>query len=93
MTRTRTFPVVDGDKAKRIFAEQIRPTLTEADRGRFVTINEDTGEFEIDDNDLVGAVRARDRFGKDAPLFMLRAGYRAPYSMGVADEDNRLEIW
>lgn len=93
MTRTRTFPVVDGDKAKRIFAEQIRPTLTEADRGRYVTINEDTGEFEIDDDDLAGSLRARRRFGKDAPLFMLRAGYIAPYTMGFAEEDNRLEEW
>ena len=62
MTRTRTFPVVDGDKAKRIFAEQIRPTLTEADKGRYVTINTDTGEFEIDDDDLASSLRARERF-------------------------------
>ncbi len=90
---TRTFPVVDGEKAKRIFAEKIRPMLTEADRGKYVTINEETGEFEIDDHDFNGAIRARARFGKDAPLLTIRAGYRAVYTMGVAEEDNRLETW
>ncbi|MBC8141915.1 MAG: hypothetical protein H7Y38_10795, partial [Armatimonadetes bacterium] len=72
---------------------QIRPQLTEADRGRFVTVNTDNGEFEIDDDDLAGSLRAQERFGMDAPLFLIRAGFRAAYSMGVSDEDSRLENW
>ena len=80
-------------KAERIYAEQIRPTLTEADKVRYITVNADTGEYEIDDDDFAGARRARTRFGKGIPLLTIRAGYKAVYTMGVAAEDNELENW
>ncbi len=68
---------VNVAKAKQIYQERIRPTLTQGDKGKFVTINIQTCEHEIDEDNFAGARRVHPRFGKDAPLLTIRAGYKA----------------
>ena len=72
---------VNGERALRWYADKIGPEVEATGRGRFVVINVETGEYEIDDDDLAATRRARARF-PDAPLFTLRVGYPAAYRLG-----------
>jgi hypothetical protein len=66
-----------AERGEAIYREKIRPSLNAADKGKYLTINVQTGEYEIDTDDLTGALRASARFGRNVPLYTLRVGYRA----------------
>lgn len=73
-----------GDIARRgqaIYDQRIRPLVDPEHRGEFLVLNVDTGEYEIDPEDVVATERARARFA-DAPLFTVRVGYKAAYRLG-----------
>jgi hypothetical protein len=67
-------------KGKAIYAASIRPTLTDADKGKLVTIHTETGEYLIVADDETHAAEVATRFGAGQPLYTLRVGYRAVYS-------------
>lgn len=70
-------------RGQQIYARQIAPRLEPGDRGKFVIVNVETGDFEIDADDLAASRRAKERF-EDAPLFTLRVGHPAAYRLGGA---------
>ncbi len=69
--------------ARQVYSERLRARLEPHEDGKFVVINLDTGEYEVDADDLTASDRARSRFG-DAPLFVLRVGRPAAYHLGGA---------
>ena len=78
-----------SDLGERIYREKIRPTLTEADIGRFVAIDVHSGEHEIDDEDVAATIRLHKRI-PDAFSYGIRVGYSAAYFFGGYDEEPEL---
>lgn len=59
-----------------IFARDIQPTLSADDHGKYVVIDVETGEYEIDPDQIVTSERLRNRV-PDAQAWLLRVGHRA----------------
>ena len=78
-----------ADLGEKIYREHIRPTLTEADIGKFVHIDVNSGEYEIDDDDLAADDRLHAR-RPDASGYIMRVGYSAAYFMGGHYEEPKL---
>jgi hypothetical protein len=58
------------------------------DRGKFLVLDIETGEYELDADELVALQRAR-RKKPDAALYILRIGYPAAYRIGRAYAQSR----
>jgi hypothetical protein len=65
-----------------IFDRQVQPTLRPEDDGKFVAIDVETGDFEIDEDDYAVIARLRAR-KPAADVWLMRAGYRAAYRIGA----------
>jgi len=65
-----------------IFDKQVRPALRAEDDGKFVAIDVETGDYEIDEDDYAAIARLRSR-KPAADMWLMRAGYRAAYRIGV----------
>lgn len=80
-TTKRTLDELAG-LGKEIFDRQVRPALRSEDDGKFVAIDVETGDYEIDEDDY--AVIARLRLRKPAAdIWLMRAGYPATCRIGV----------
>ena len=77
------------DLGEKIYRAKIRPTLIESDIGKFVHIDVNTGEYEIDDDDISGEVILCQRV-PNAKIYTLRVGYSAAYFMGGHYEEPQL---
>ena len=78
-----------ADLGEKIYREKIRPTLTEADIGKFVHIDVNSGEYEIDDDDISGDMKLSERV-RDAKIYGMRVGYSAAYFLGGHYEEPKL---
>lgn len=65
-----------------IFDRQVRPVLRPEDDGKFVAIDVESGDFEIDEDDYAAVTRLRSR-KPAADVWLMRAGYRAAYRIGA----------
>lgn len=69
-------------RGQMLYEQKISAATDEPEnRGKMLVINVDTGEYEMDDDDVVAAKRAKARFG-EAALFTMRIGYPAAYRLG-----------
>jgi len=57
-----------------IFSRQVKPSLRPEDDGKFVAIDVDEGEYEIDEDDYTAVMRLKSR-NPDAEVWLARAGY------------------
>ena len=64
-----------------LYEQQIKAQVEDGNQGKFLVINTETGEYEMDADDVLAAKRAKSRF-PDAPLFSMRVGYAAAYRIG-----------
>ena len=74
---------------EKIYQDSIRPTLSEADIGKFVHVDINSGEYEIDDDDISGEDKLCQRV-PNAKIYTLRVGYSAAYFMGGHYEEPQL---
>ena len=65
---------------KEVYARQVRPRLTPADDGKYVAVDIDTGEYEVDADDYQAAARLRARLPL-AQTWLERAGHPTTYVM------------
>ncbi len=65
-----------------IFDRQVQPTLRPEDDGKFVAIDVESGDFEIDEDDYAVIARLRAR-KPAADVWLMRAGFRAAYRIGA----------
>lgn len=66
-----------SDNARRgieIYKQVVEPKLTVDDKGKYVAIDLDSGEFEVDKNDLVAIKRLRTRMPA-AVMYLAREGF------------------
>ena len=68
-------------RGQALYDEEIRPKVEAENKGKFLVINVETGEYEMDADDVAAAKRAKSRF-PDAPLFSMRVGYPGAYRLG-----------
>ena len=64
-----------------LYDQQIRDKVDSIDKGKFLVLNIETSEYEIDADELVALRRAKAR-DPDAPLYILRIGYATAYRLG-----------
>jgi hypothetical protein len=64
-----------------IYESTVRPQLKPEDHGRFVALDIDTNEFEIDDDELTACDRLRVRL-PEAQIWMVRVGSRYVHRFG-----------
>lgn len=64
-----------------IYDRQIRPSLRPEDDGKFVAIDVETGDYELDDDDYAAVMRLRAR-RPGADIWLMRAGYPTTYRFG-----------
>lgn len=58
-----------------IYARKVAPLLTKRDRGKFVAIDTQSEEFEIDSDEQAACARLRERM-PDSQTWLKRVGYR-----------------
>ncbi len=66
-----------------LFDQQVRPALRPDDEGKFVAIDVETGDYELDVDDYAVVARLRAR-KPAADIWLMRAGYPTTYKMGAA---------
>lgn len=69
-------------RGKDHFSREIASRLSSEDEGRFVIVDVESGDYEVDDEDLIASRRLLER-RPDAVLFGLRVGSPTAYRFGV----------
>ena len=68
-------------RGQALYEERLRAEVDARDRGKFLVLDIETGEYEIDVDELAALQRAK-RKNPDAVLYILRVGYPAAYRIG-----------
>lgn len=68
-------------RGEEVFASQVRPNLTESDRGKFAAVDIETGLYEVDADDYAATERLLAR-KPDAQIWLMRVGHPTAYRMG-----------
>src|SRR5688500_6368102 len=71
-----------GRLADEVFERQVRPTLRASDVDKFLALDVDTGEHEIDVDDYTAVERLRAR-KPSAEIWLMRVGHPAAYRTGL----------
>ena len=69
------------DRGERIYAEQIKPLVEPQENGKFIVIDIESGDYEIDADSLAAEARLQER-RPAAVGFLSRVGYESAYSIG-----------
>ena len=69
-------------RGKALYVQQIRDRVEAGNRGRFLVINIETGEFVLDDDHLSASDRAAAMY-PGAPFYTVRVGYPAVGRIGA----------
>lgn len=70
-------------RGQALYEEQLRAVVDARDRGKFLVLDIETGEYELDVDEVAAIQRAKRR-KPDAVLYILRIGYPAAYRIGRA---------
>ncbi len=69
-------------RGEEIYERQIRQQVEGGNKGKFVVVDIETGEFEVDGDDLQATKRAMAK-RPEAILYGLRIGFPTAYTMGA----------
>lgn len=72
----------NAERGQALYDAQIRAQVEEKHRGKFLILDVNTGDYEIDAEDLAACHRLLER-KPDAVLFGVRVGHRAAYRLGL----------
>jgi hypothetical protein len=68
-------------RGQALYEERLRAKVDPRDRGKFLVLDIETGEHELDVDELAALRRAK-RKNADAVLYILRIGYPVAYRIG-----------
>jgi len=68
-------------RGEAIYEQDIRPNIESQNKGKFLVLDIESGDYEIDEDDLVATKRVMAK-RPDAVLYGLRIGYPAAYRLG-----------
>lgn len=63
------------------YEQRIRPQVEVNNKGKFLVINTETGDYEIDADGIAAGKRAKTKY-PDAPLFTMRIGAASTFRLG-----------
>ena len=69
-------------KAKAIFDNKILSTLSNSDIGKYLVIDTQTDEWELDESDYQASLRAYNKNPGTRTRYGVRVGHRAVYNIG-----------
>jgi len=69
------------DRGQELYDRSIRENVEAQARGKFLALDIETGEYEIDADERVALERARTK-NPDAALYLIRVGYPTAYRLG-----------
>jgi hypothetical protein len=78
-----------GQRGQALYDQTIRAQVEAENRGKFLILDVNTGDYEIDAEDLNASERLLAR-RPDAVLFGVRIGYRAAYRLGGKKQANSI---
>ncbi len=70
-----------AQRGQAFYEQQIRAKVDASNKGKFLVLDIETGEYEIDEDELEALKRAKAKH-PDAALYMLRIGYATAYRLG-----------
>lgn len=70
-----------AERGQALYDHQVRGKVEPNYKGKYLVLDIETGEYEIDDYELAALERAKAK-SPDAALYMLRVGYSSAYRMG-----------
>ena len=70
------------DRGRRIYEERIKPVVEPEQNGKFIIIDIESGDYEIDEEELEASARLRER-RPDSVRFLAKIGCKATYRMGL----------
>ena len=79
-TKSKRTPEELARLGSEVFDRHVRPVLRPEDDGKFVAIDIDSGDYEIDDDDYTAVTRLRTR-RPSAEVWLGRVGQPAAYRM------------
>jgi hypothetical protein len=79
-TKSKRTPEELARLGSEVFDRHVRPELRPEDDGKFVAIDIDSGDYEIDDDDYTAVTRLRTR-RPSAEVWLGRVGQPAAYRM------------
>jgi hypothetical protein len=68
-------------RGQALYDQQIRAKVEASHKGEFLILDVDTGEYEIDSNEVAAVKRAKAK-NPGAALYILRVGYPTAYRVG-----------
>lgn len=68
-------------RGQALYDQQIRTKVEASHKGEFLVLDIETGEYEMDFNELHALQRAKAK-NPDAALYILRVGYSTAYRLG-----------
>jgi hypothetical protein len=68
-------------RGQALYDQQIRDQIDPGAKGKFLVLNIETGEYELDVDELAALRRAKVKH-PDAPLYILRVGDATAYRLG-----------
>lgn len=71
-----------AERGQALFEREIQDSLAVSDRGKFLVLDIETGEYELDTNGLAAVQRARAKRPGGA-FYVLRVGQSAAYRLGL----------
>lgn len=72
-----------AEKGQKIYAETIKPHIDlEREKGKFVVIDVESGDYEMDKRDIVATKRILER-RPGAMTYAIRVGFPAAYRSGI----------
>jgi hypothetical protein len=87
MPRTRYSQEEIARIAEEIYRREIRDKVVPQHKGKFLTLDIESGDYEIDEDDLTGEKKLRARH-PDGTFFGFRIGYKEAYALsGGLEED------
>ncbi len=70
-----------AERGQALYDQQVRGKVEPNYKGKYLVLDIETGEYEIDDHELAALERAK-ATNPDAALYMLRVGYSSAYRIG-----------
>ena len=70
-----------AERGQALYDREIRDSLSPSDRGKFLVLDIETGDFQVDSNEVAAVKRARAK-RPGAVFYVLRVGHSAAYRLG-----------